>query len=86
MNTPEFPCRTREISGISYHVVYYNKDGRRSLSTSFSSEAKADDNIAHMTTNCPGLTATKTPNSWTETVCIECGAEAWMPNPVTNQL
>lgn len=73
----EFSRRTKIISGTNYHVAIWrgkNKKGKPVGLTSFDTEERAK-------TFCESLSHKPyyeiTPNTWSKTICIECGEEIY---------
>lgn len=76
MADQEFPCRTKQISGIIYRVKFYDEKGDLRISTSYRDDKdRAERYVKTMRETC-SLRGEIIEQPYTDTVCIECGQES----------
>lgn len=72
----KYPCRTKIISGITYNLSLYRKDGSLAgYCGSFSTKEQADSFAKNMSNENTRVEIHA--KEWTQTVCIECGKEEY---------
>lgn len=72
----EYPCRTKEISGIEYHVTI-SRDGKV-VSHASGLGQEASERLAEKWREISPENEVKVySTTWTRTVCIECGNESY---------
>jgi hypothetical protein len=74
--TEKFSCRTKIISGITYNLTIFRKDGSLAgYCGTFSTKESADSFAEKMTDENTRVEIHA--KEWTREVCIECGHESW---------
>lgn len=74
MNDKEFKCRKKEISGVTYRLIFRKNDNFEA-STDFENIDQAFDNMRHMSKALPDMTFEMSSYHWTNEVCVECGRD-----------
>lgn len=76
----EYPCRTEEISGISYSIsIWSNADneGPSGYMSPYESYEKAEESAVRMMRELPNGKYEINTHPWKRKVCIECGEETF---------
>jgi len=76
MEDKKYPCRTEEVSGITYRIKMF-REGILRASTSFESKESADSYVKSMSERLPEYQFEISSHPWTNSVCIECGREEY---------